>query len=166
MTSSLLGRWVAWGAPVPTHMSGSHSLSRARAAGRERSRCPGPLPRPGVSPGNFSNPKGPARHIHQQVMNTAVCAAIKEQEDVAARRWRRRVSPRTAGLRRAAEGAGRNRAAAYLSSAITTASNMSCSTAMAEARLSPGPRTPAILCSSRQGAATNAQLVRRRKPLP
>lgn len=82
-------------------------------------------------------------------MNTAVCAAIKEQEDVAARRWRRRVSPRTAGLRRAAAGAGRNRAAAYLSSAITTASNMSCSTATAAARLSSGPRTPAIPCSSR-----------------
>lgn len=29
-------------------------------------------------------------------MNTAVCAAIKGQEKVAARRWRRRVSPRTA----------------------------------------------------------------------
>lgn len=39
---------------------------------------------------------------------------------------------------------------AHLSSAITTASNMSCSTAMAVSRLSPGPRTPVILCSNLQ----------------
>lgn len=47
---------------------------------------------------------------------------------------------------------------AHLSSAITTASNMSCSTAMAVSRLSPGPRTPVILCSNLQLARHDHKL--------
>lgn len=107
---------------------------------------------PKRSPGTFGIQRGLPDISISRSMNTAVCAAIKGQEKVAARRWRRRVSPRTAGLGRAAAGAGRSRASAHLSSAITTASNMSCSTVMALSRLSSGPRTPAILCSKRQPA--------------
>lgn len=54
------------------------------------------------------------------------------------------------GLPSSCRGGAEPGLSAHLSSAITTASNMSCSTAMAVSRLSPGPRIPFILCSNRQ----------------
>lgn len=100
-------------------------------------------------------------------MNTAVCSAIKEQEDVAARRWRRRVSPRTAGLHQAAAGAGRNWAP---TSHPPSRRRQTCPAPQPWQQPGSPPALALlpfyVVVASRRGTATTARLVSWRKPLP